>query len=373
MPTFLELRPLKWVQNGFTLAPGEHPVFVHGALPGEKVRVRLTKRNRNHSFAVLESVIEPSPSRIESDCSIFPECGGCSFRNISYEEELSVKTRLVREFRPLGEACGDFEVFSAAPDAYRTHVRIQFDGKQAGFFSLHSNRIVPLPSTGCANLPKELNSAIFGFIKKETRARTFAPRDLRFRISDKVYGPSHHGTVPIAIGSLTLDTPADGFVQANSMLIETWLKFIASLIGPGLPPALELYCGSGIIGAYVRENLGSYRAFDFNSSSIECARKNFSNSGLEGQFDVMDLNEEMPEPASLCIVNPARPGLSACVREGLKASSVRSIIYSSCNPATLNRDLVELLAAGFFVRKSAMFDFFPRTPHVEMVCLLERK
>ena len=244
------------------------------------MRVRLTKRNRNHSFAVLESVIEPSPSRIESDCSIFPECGGCSFRNISYEEELSVKTRLVREFRPLGEACGDFEVFSAAPDAYRTHVRIQFDGKQAGFFSLHSNRIVPLPSTGCANLPKELNSAIFGFIKKETRARTFAPRDLRFRISDKVYGPSHHGTVPIAIGSLTLDTPADGFVQANSMLIETWLKFIASLIGPGLPPALELYCGSGIIGAYVRENLGSYRAFDFNSSSIECARKNFSNSGL---------------------------------------------------------------------------------------------
>ncbi len=378
MPTFLDVVPAKWVQNGYTIVPGAHPIFVHGALPGEQVRVRITKKTAHHSFASVEQVLKSSDERITSDCAAFPECGGCSFRHIAYEKEVEIKKNLLLEFRPLGGMLGDLAVFTSQPNGYRSHVRIQHSGSAPGFFAMQSSRVVEMPHNGCPNLSPEMNRAVQNFFESfQDGPRGKKGWDgYRFREADRIYGPDHRGSVPLRIeqpgDTVVFQTPVDGFVQANRFLLGDWIRTICSWIPAGCPDTLELYAGCGFIGGCARSLLGSYEGAELSESSVRAARENFQRLGLAGSFSAVDLERTVPDPRPLCIVNPARSGLSSAVRNRLCERIVKTIVYSSCNPATLNRDAADLMAAGFSITKSAMFDFFPRTPHVEVVVVLER-
>ena len=374
----LELDALKWVQNGYTLCRTSEglPVFLHGALPGEKVRARIVKTRSGHCFARVEQVLTPAPERLSSDCSAFPACGGCSFRHLDYEAELELKLKLLGEFKTLTAALEAAEprVYSAEPGAYRRAVQIHADPEAggAGFFALHTNDIVPLPKEGCAQLTPALNQAVRDFSFQEPGRFSF--QDMGESVLTPA-GPTPGGLVRAGLDSFHWDYPASGFFQNNLHLTSDWLEFLRAAIPDGKPSTLELFCGSGVIGGFCRELLGDYRGLDSHRPGIKAARKNFKSRGFQGDFQVEDLYRSSPDFSGfqLLISNPPRAGMKQKLLREVIRVGTPTILYSSCNPATLDRDLGILAKEGYGTVKTAVFDFFPRTPHLEVVVLLERK
>ncbi|MCE9599722.1 MAG: hypothetical protein K8S54_17315 [Spirochaetia bacterium] len=358
------VHPARWAQNGLVIAPGLHPVFVHGALPGEIARAKVVKRLAKYSFARSVEVEKPAPERIASDCAAFPECGGCSYRHVSYAQELEIKRQLIRELKPLGDLTIDLELFAGEPTGYRNQTRVQWDGDKAGFFGYHSHEIVAFPESGCKNLSDTLNT----FIRQHYKSQKSPARETTFREPGITIEDRSTASAEFQLPSGPWKFAASGFFQANRFLILPWLNYIKDLM-PEKTPVTELYCGSGFIGGWIRGLETSYSGIDMARPNLEFARENFKSRGLKGKFESMDLEREVPELSSTCIVNPGRAGLSQVVCQAIN-EKVNTLIYSSCNPATLSRDLTRL--PGFSLKRSAMFDFFPRTYHLEMVVRLDR-
>ena len=370
--------PEKWVQNGYTLAYlKDLPLFVHGALPGETAAVEIVKSVKGHSFGICTDVITQNPQRQHADCESFPECGGCSYRHIAYNEEISLKRKLLTEQQYV-EKC-----FETAParyfhmdrNEYRNHIQIHHDKTGTGFYKLHSNSIVPLPESGCRNLSEKLNHAIktFSFPGEGT---------FRFReVCGEIYNPDRleknksltecmfHNSQK----EFMWEFPSDGFFQQNRFLMDQWLQTIAGGVPEGRPDTLELFCGSGLIGGYIRNALGRYSGYETHGRSLNFARKNFKRLNLEGNFKNVDLYRTVPDLSSykLIIANPPRAGLKNKILHELKEWK-GNLIYSSCNPHTMNRDLKYLLDFGYSCTESSIFDFFPGTPHLEVVMSLVR-
>lgn len=352
------------MHNGYTIAEGEKPVFVHGALPGETIEARILKQTTGHSFALAERILKPSELRLASDCPVFPECGGCSFRHMSYEEELKTKNALLSSMGFSIE-----RIVAADPQRYRTHVRVHGSGGRFGFYGLFSNKIVPMPEGGCANLTIEMNRAVAAHFRRKSGRGN--PRDgAVFRLNHDGSLAGESMTVRLPDGKMW-ELPAGAFVQANRFLLDPWMRAIAErTTGRQL---LELYCGSGLLGGFLAGRFAGYVGADVSGRAIEAGRANFKRFGLSGVFHCMDLEKECPEvQAETVLVNPARAGLSKLVRQKLAESAAGRIVYSSCNASTLRRDLNELLKAGFRESPALVFDFFPRTPHTELVVWLER-
>lgn len=374
----IELTPLKWVQKGCTLAydPRDgRPVFLHGALPGERVLARIQKETNEHRFAAVDQVLEAAPERLASDCEIFPRCGGCSFRHISYADELALKTRLLDEFAALARCRtqSEFRLHSAAPTGYRNHIQLQGDGAASGFFAPHSHELLPLPAHGCRNVSAAMNARLLG----GPAAR--GPR--RFR--ETAHGILGAGETPLVRETIALpdgrtldwEFPFDGFFQTNRFLLPLWLDRIQELIPANQPDTVELFCGAGLIGGAVRGLLGEYAGYESSESSLDAARSNFRRLNLSGNFFCVDLYRRPitpPASARLILLNPPRAGLGKGGVSRLIESSAEWLLYSSCSPATLNRDLHTLLDAGFAADACEAFDFFPRTPHLEVLVRLRR-
>ncbi len=374
----------KWVQNGYTLShtPSGLPVFLHGVLPGEKADVRFTKVTQSHAFARAANIVSPAPGRGENDCSAFPECGGCSFRHISYQEEVELKLKLLRDMKHIASCLDEnkVEVFRADADHSRNHAQLQAGRSGLGFFALHTNDVVPLPKEGCRQLSPALNKAIAEYpaggrgrlIFRDTSDGVFGPEDMEKNI---LLG-AELGDRPSAKGVREASTwrfPSTGFFQVNRFLLIPWLERIRTWVPAGRPETAELFCGSGVIGGYCRSVLGRYTGFENAGASVDAAEYNFRGHEMNGKFERVDLYRVQPrlENASLVIVNPPRSGMKERLAESLVRGRVDTIVYSSCSPQTLNRDL-GILLRGFRCSGIALFDFFPRTPHVEVVVRLER-
>jgi tRNA/tmRNA/rRNA uracil-C5-methylase (TrmA/RlmC/RlmD family) len=152
-----------------------------------------------------------------------------------------------------------------------------------------------------------------------------------------------------------------------------WLNSLTEWIPEGMPDAMELFSGSGLVGGYARKKLGNYKGYEFNDLTLNFARKNFSRMNMQGIFESMDLYRSVPDfsKAKLIIANPPRAGLKKKIIDALKHWKGQ-LIYSSCNPHTMNRDIKDLIDLGFSCNHSAIFDFFPGTPHLEVAMSLVR-
>jgi len=378
----IELKPVKWVQNGYVLARTEEgfPIFVRGALPGETVLTRIIKVRSVHAFGMARSIREASLERTPSDCPVFPECGGCSLRHISYETEQELKRSLLAEFPNLPGRVSGFvwEEYFSSPQGYRTQVQIQRDESgAAGFFMEHGNRVIPLPDEGCRHLPVAMNEALRAALDG------MPPPRKREKISFRWTGESLLGPGDLTPDSWTVRRigesgefswgfSGDGFIQGNSFLLAPWLNYIRGLVPEGRPRTVELFAGSGLIGGFCRDLLGEYSGFESQAGAVRAARRNFKEKGWTGDFTQSDLYRQAPalKGVELALVNPPRAGLKEKLCRAL--AEVPRVIYSSCNPATLNRDLGLLNRAGLETWAGALFDFFPRTPHLELVVSLRR-
>ena len=373
----ITLKIEKWVNDGFSMGfLMGLPVFVKGAIPGEKVVCQLYETTSKYSKGFVESVIEPSPLRREAPCKIYREWGGCSFQHVDYVEEKEIKINLIKNelifhriIDPHSFSLDSIVFRSGREYNYRNNVQVKKKEGFLGFYKIKSNDLIPLPEGGGLLLDDQINEIL---IKNPGKV----PIDGKLRKDSQ--GVKQYGTQTsvFQFNDIRIEVPKDGFFQINQFLLEDWLDTIKHL-AEGSEEILELFCGVGLISCYLQFSNTKITGYELSWDSIRYAQKNARiNSLPNASFDRKDLyREEIKINTNknlVCIANPPRAGLGKLVKKYISTSFPEKIIYSSCNYTTLIPDLKDL-REKYEVQSIELFDFFPRTPYFETLVVLTKK
>lgn len=422
-------------------------VFVPLTAPGDQIRARIVKLAKSYAYGKLMEILSPSPERIEPDCPVFSQCGGCCYRHITYEAEKRIKWERVREALT---RIGGFPELPLLPvlgaesrDHYRNKALLplgrQKDGSLAmGFYAVNSHRIVDCES--CRLQPEEMNAAMavfrewekqYGDPVYEEETHTGRMRRLYLRKGEKtgevmacvvVNGNGlHHeqsfisalqkavpGLVSVVINShreknnvalgkklrtawgkdtiqdelcgLTFRLSPLSFYQVNRAQAERLYEKAAEYAGlTGKETLLDLYCGAGTIGLSMAGKAKKVIGVEIVPEAIENARQNARDNHIENaEFlcgDAAKAAEELArrgERPDVILLDPPRKGCSPELIETVAGFQPRRIVYVSCDPATLARDLKHFAELGYPPREATPVDLFPATAHVECVTVLSR-
>jgi len=400
--------------------PDGRVVFVHRTAPGDEVSVRLMQQKQRWARGRLVDILRPAPIRAEAACPYYRECGGCTLQHVSYDDQLVWKTRFIQDAL---KRIGGLEVTvppvrpSPAPHAYRsrmtfTLLRLPGGRVVAGFHHLtNPKRIVDvedgcvLPDPAIATAWRQLRSA-WG----EAARRLPAGRRLRLtlRAVDEgvilvieggkgpgradilikeveglvaIWSADHKGTTRLLdgqavvhetrLGEVILTSPT-AFLQVNVQgadELQRWVRECARVEAG--TRVVDAYCGVGLYGRRFARIGGQAVGIEQDPRAAKAAARD----APEG-FTVLSgtVEERLSEalPADVVILNPPRAGVDAHVAATLRTGGPQRVIYVSCDPATLARDLARLREA-YDVSEIRAFDLFPQTSHVETVVVLERR
>jgi 23S rRNA (uracil1939-C5)-methyltransferase len=354
----LFLRPDKWIDKGYSFTHyNGKPTFLRGGIPGIEAYFTIEKETKHLIFA--------SNYDAKSDCFAFPICGGCSYRHIPYEEEIILKLNELS--RSIHYEKEKIKIIQASPINYRNNVQWKIGKKQKiGFFKSFSHDIVDLKEIGCNNLAELIK--IPPSILKNSKSI-----ELEFRLNNDSYiDYSKHETI-LKTNHGSIIIPKNGFMQTNQYLIEPWLNLIYTLLQYN-SNVLELYSGSGTIGLYCREKISSLYGFEFSNSAVDTSKINSKNLNVPHfNYFKFDLNSNFPtlelNKCEIWIMNPPRSGLSNPVVNAIKKFKPAQIIYSSCDAMTFARDKKRIIEMNpnYRIKNLYLIDFFPRTPHYEVL------
>jgi 23S rRNA (uracil1939-C5)-methyltransferase len=323
--------------------------FVPFVIAGETVQVEILRERRNYVEARLLAVDEPSPHRVVAPCPYFGRCGGCSYQHIDAAEQLRVKSRQVEQaVRRIGR-CEAVKMEPAVPSPkayeYRNRITVHFDGDNIGFFGQGGREIVDVAR--CPIAAPEVNAALS-----------------RFR------GQSHAGN-----GHCTLraESAARTFQQTNDGAAADLLRLVSDLAGTGGERLLDAYCGAGFFLKHLRGSFQEVVGLEWDRWAVAEAQRDAAPNERYVRGDVAEhLARELaagPRAGTLLICDPPSAGLSEEVRGILRRQPPGVIIYVSCNPATLARDIAALAPAYQPISVQPL-DMFPQTAQIEAVAYL---
>ena len=368
-------------------------VFVPHTLPGEKVLARIFRNDKSHSQADLVTVIDPSPDRLDPQCPLFGQCGGCQYQHLSYEKQLDWKTRQVEEL--LQHMAGVTPTVSPAIPSpkqwgYRSKITPHFkrprDGKIGAIgFLLAGQRshLVDVPQ--CPIAMDEINDAL-PRIREETRANAKAYKKdatLLLRATDGRVETNHRNpiteTVETDNGPVTFHFLAGDFFQNNPFILPAFTGFVAEQASSGGAKFLvDAYCGSGLFSLCLAHRFEKVTGVEVSETAADWARRNaqlnqisnttFRAASAEAIFEDISF----PAAETAVVIDPPRKGCNQEFLDQLFAFSPAKVVYVSCNPATQMRDLKEFLTAGYQLTTVQPFDLFPQTRHLECVIVLEK-
>lgn len=417
--------------DGVGRLPDGQVVFVPRTTPGDRADVRVVEDRPNWVRAEVVRFRERADDRIESDCPFYRECGGCQYWHVPYELEVDYKTDAALEV--IGRA-GDLElpeleVTKAPSDRhYRTRVRFhrrrQASGEwEIGFFAHQSHELVEIDAclvshdvinrarrdiekgvrdVGNAELLIETanaDSAVISILPKENAPEEppesligFAGgldaidsiRGVRFVGDDKEWvggDASVDGREVLADSPVeTIRIPAGLFRQANPEVNRLLVDAVRDAVRAARASSvLELFCGVGNLTFAMHDSVDRLLGVEVDDVAVEMAETMAQFAQCEGvafvQGDLAGGFTQIPGPDTFdydtVVLDPPRGGAPGVCRE-LVDSTAETIIYVSCDPAALGRDLKTLAEGGWRPSSLRMFDMFPRTSHVETLAVLER-
>ena len=368
-------------------------VFVRRAAKGDICEVQITDETRRSSRAEIARIIEPSPCRVEPDCPVYPMCGGCDFRHIDYEEELRAKlTRVNDALRKIGntDVRADEIISTGQVNKYRNKAvfhTAQHGGERViGFYRAETHDICPVKS--CLLLPDELNESLRKSWHSPRLEKTVTLRvgtssnhlthNLKAQnlASHPASAASHTQAMPVLaeLDGLVFRISGKSFFQVNydaALLLYNKAREYAAL--PAGATLVDLYCGVGsmtlFIGRDARYALGVENSAEAINDALENARRNGFGNVEFLCADASDWGKKSIRPDCV-IVDPPRKGLSASVVRKMLELSPPGIIYISCDPATMARDIA--LLRGYVPQRVCAVDMFPRTANIECCMLLLR-
>ena len=400
------------IHGGRALArlEGGRVALVRGGLPGERVAAELLERKGVLQGWVTE-VLEESEDRVAP-----PEHPGLDYGFIAYERQLELKREVVED--ALARALRrDTEVPGVRPAPQLWHYRsavqpVATQGK-LGYRLPESHETTVLDSDPVANpaidavwrrwsdldAPKGVREVVFrgndaGEVLASLVATTsaknllsfahdllgigvngvsYAPFDRKGRFrqgSEKLAGEK---TILQPYGNFTISVSATNFAQPNPSAATQLYKALVNL-APSGKLALDLYAGSGIIGMHLLNKFERVVALEIDRGSVVRGQRDAERLGLQGvEFLKADAKRvEIPPNTDLVTLDPPRAGLNKDLRETLTQSSVKRLIYVSCDVATWARDVADFEAKGWRLEHFEPFDFYPHTHHIELLSLLVR-
>jgi len=398
-------------------------LFVPLTLPGEQLRVRIVEEKRSFANAEIEEIVTPASERIAPLCPHFAVCGGCNYQHTDYPQQLSFKQAILRETLERGgvQVPLSIDVLAGEPWRYRNRVRLAFDAQgNVGYRGRRSHAITPirecpiaapllvqsalaiadiLRSATPAVRPSELSlfcnadassllaSLFFAHpatIRIDDLARAVQERipaltGMELIVEDRNGRDARllgrwgreHLVYPAAGFGYRVDTGA--FFQVNRWLVDALVERVTA--GRRGALAWDLFAGVGLFAKRLTESFARVVAVESAPAAIPGLTANLAGAGGTAlrsdtlQFLRRSNSAEIPD---LIVVDPPRAGLGADITSHLAAIASPEIVYVSCDPATLARDLQALAASGYSIGSITLVDLFPQTFHLETVVALRR-
>lgn len=382
LPSFLNVTIERLLPGGVGLAHAEGlTLFVSLAAPGDEVRVRIDRVQGKVAFASIHEIIKPSPVRVDPPCPYFGRCGGCDFQQLTYEAQLQAKVDIIQDcFQRIAKVPEPVEIkIHRSPEwQYRARALWQTDAdrKWLGYYVRGSREVCDVEY--CAVLVPELQQTLESL--RSTIETATSVRDIAAVAGDEgvsVYPPLANfdpRAISRTIAGERYHLSAKSFFQINHQLLPVLIQeAIGSAEGK---IALDLYCGVGLFTLPLARRFTQVKGVEANERAIRFARANLESAQLNNaQVFAADVSNwlrstEVPSTADLLLLDPPRTGAENKVMAGILSLKPARIVYVSCDPATLARDLKKLLAGGYSLDTVTAFDMFPQTHHVETVVRL---
>jgi tRNA/tmRNA/rRNA uracil-C5-methylase (TrmA/RlmC/RlmD family) len=346
-------------------------VFVPFVITGETVEVEITEVKKNFARAKLLRVVTPSPERVAPECRYFGACGGCQYQHIGYAAQLKFKHKQIADlFERVGKISGEkIAPVIACPQPYgyrnRIMIRSQWNGpaKKLVIGFIRADNQFAEDIEECKIAEPVLNEQI-----KEVRANP--PPKGGIKVVLRVQ-PEHW------------DVPRDSFFQNNFFLLPKLVETVREFLSAsGARHLIDLYCGVGFFGIEAAGVVDSFVGVEYDRLAIAAARQNAASRKINnGEFVAAKVEDILPEllekfspEKTAVILDPPRKGCWPETLQLLRETKPAQVIYVSCHPATMARDLNILCADGVFeLARVQPLDMFPQTQHVECVADLRRR
>ncbi|MEZ5186100.1 MAG: methyltransferase [Candidatus Nanopelagicales bacterium] len=361
-------------------------VFVGYSLPGERVRAALVDGDQKSRFwraDGLEVLGDPSPGRVPSPCPWFGPglCGGCSWLHVDPAVQVELKADVLAEtLARLGGIEQKIAVRSLGRETgWRTRVTLHVDDRgTAGFHRVRSRDVVGVADCRQADPRLDLPGLLGDSWPPGATIHTSvsdAGRAVLVRTGDDVVatGPAEHSHLVLG---REFRCAVDGFWQSHRDAAEVLVSQVVELSGAGTGDRiLDLFAGVGLFGLLLLDRCSpaAVTIVEGNRTAAGFARRN---GGQDPRVDVLarDVRKwaRRPRPADVVVLDPPRAGAGREVVAGIAATRARTVIYVSCEPSTLARDLKFFAATGYVPDHIEGFDVFPGTAHVETVVRLRR-
>jgi len=359
-------------------------VFIPGVIAGETVEYAAISRRQSVWQGKLLRVIEASPQRVEPPCPHYRDCGGCNLQHMSYEEQLRSKTEiLLANLKKIAGLVipGPPAVLPSPPRRYRSKSEFQVRDGAGGFFKKESHQVVPISQ--CLLLPEAVERF---FLDRRPALSGWANAQLQVisngrELAARLEAPggrgawlSHERQVRFETAAYAYQIAPDNFIQANLFQLQPMLDLLEkTLDGMHQAAAADLFCGCGFFTLPLAARCQSVLALESDPQNLAALRANLELNRAENvrvvPADV--LQADLP-PAELFVVDPPRGGLSPRIIAAMAASGAKTVIYFSCDSATLARDLRLFYARGFQLQELCLIDNFPQTDHFEIFTVLKK-
>lgn len=399
-------------------------VFVPLTLPGEQALVRIVEDKRGYAKAELEELVTPAPERTIPACPHFGVCGGCDYQHADYATQLRFKQAILRETLQRAGVRGpdEIDVLSGEPWGYRNRIRLAFDAAgNPGYRGRRSHGIVPIRE--CPIAAPLLVEAAFAFAEiSRALAPNLRPAELslfcnadetallatvfvahagKLRLDD--LAKALHARIPALLGmevvragpneksprtlahwgpdslpyrAASFDYRVDhgSFFQVNRQLVDVLAENVTTGFRGTL--AWDLYAGVGLFARKLTQTFEQVVAVESAPAALSALKANLQDTRSEAiATETLTFLRRASRDAApdLIVVDPPRTGLGSEITAQLARLAAPAIVYVSCDPATLARDLRALTDAGYAVESLTLADLFPQTFHLETVVRLGRR
>src|SRR5438034_3592261 len=363
----LKIEDIAFGGKGVGRAQGK-AVFVPYTIEGELVSAEVVREKKQFAEAELVEVKESSPHRVERQCPYFGRCGGCAYQHISYEHQLAIKWRQVRDALQRIGKLKDVPMRPIIPSpeqyAYRNRITVHAQDGVIGFFRRDSHQLIDIEH--CPISTDEVNHAL-----TELRAHPYVRE-------------GHY--------TLRASTRPRVFSQTNDEVANALRDLVVNLVPPNQDLLIDAYCGAGFFAQALLDKFERVIGIDWDRFAIAAAKQNATGKETYIAGDVeTELQKvgavHLNRPArgsdtstgrlrsiapTTIIIDPPATGLTEGVRKAISDLAPETLIYVSCNPPTLARDLKEL-QHRFAINSITPLDMFPQTAEIEVLAHLEAR
>ena len=406
-------------------------IFVPETAPGDRVSVNITKEKKSHRFAEVNEILKKGDGRIQPQCQYFGLCGGCDWQHLSRETQSNWKARIVQQSlkRIAGTKEDELPTIISSKESYGTRTRLRLQvgkDRKLGFYKRGSRELIEIET--CPIASPILSEAI-KILAPILHLFPWPLHELRLLVSsDNIVSASFHlsrkvpvvqkeiknklqywsrelvgdslplqglelwqglslistlGNSAIVEGKASTIYRPGGFAQAswqgNSLLVDEVMRHTRSLDKPSI---LELYAGCGNFSLPLASNGAKVLALDSNLYALKDGEKAAHQQDLRDKLSFQAFDDQRDSLSSLVqrenfkvdflLLDPPRRGLESKLRQEIIDIHPTQILYVSCDPATLARDLQAFLDASYSVASIKAIDLMPHTSHVETVVLLNQ-